>query len=136
MTETLNKTQNHIILFDGFCNLCNSAVQFILKRDNKGIFSYAALQSDFGINSLATNGLSTSEIDTIVLIENDIIYTYSTAALKIARNLSGLWPLFYGAIIIPRFLRDVIYKLIAKNRYRWFGKKETCMMFPPNSRIK
>jgi predicted DCC family thiol-disulfide oxidoreductase YuxK len=131
MTDTSNKTQKHIILFDGYCNLCSSAVQFILKRDKKGIFSYAALQSDFGKNRLAASGLSTTEIDTIVLIENDIVYTYSTAALKIAKNLSGIWPLFYGAIILPRFLRDTIYKLIAKNRYRWFGKKETCMMLPP-----
>jgi predicted DCC family thiol-disulfide oxidoreductase YuxK len=121
----------HIILFDGYCNLCSSAVQFILKRDKKRIYKYAALQSEFGKTNLAANGLSATEIDTIVLIENDIVYTYSTAALKIAKNLSGLWPLFYGAIIIPKLLRDAIYQFIAKNRYRWFGKKETCMMLPP-----
>jgi predicted DCC family thiol-disulfide oxidoreductase YuxK len=136
MSDVLKDSQNHIILFDGYCNLCSSAVQFILKRDKKRIFKYASLQSDFGQNSLSANGLSTTEIDTVVLIENGNAYTYSTGALKIAKHLAGIWPLFYGAIIIPRFIRDAIYKFIAKNRYRWFGKKETCMMLPPNSRIE
>lgn len=136
MANTIEKIQNHIILFDGYCNLCSSAVQFILKRDKKKIFKYASLQSDFGKQILAANGLSTTEIDTVVLIENGVAYTYSTGALKIAKNLSGIWPLFYGAIIIPTFIRDALYKFIAKNRYRWFGKKETCMMIPSNSRIQ
>jgi predicted DCC family thiol-disulfide oxidoreductase YuxK len=136
MTETLKNNRNPIVLFDGYCNLCSSAVQFLLKRDKEKVFKYASLQSDFGIKSLAANGLSTTEIDTIVLLENGIAYTHSTAALKIAKYLSGIWPLFYAAIIIPTFLRDAIYKYISKNRYRWFGKKDTCMMLPPGSRIE
>lgn len=130
--KTPNKNiQTQIILFDGYCNLCNSAVQFILKRDKKRRFRYASIQSVIGGKILAKNGLSITEIDTVVLIENGIVYTYSTSALKIARSLSGLWPLLYGAIIIPVFLRDAFYKFIAKNRYRWFGKRDTCMMLPP-----
>lgn len=128
MTDAIKNEQKNLILFDGYCNLCSSTVQFILKRDKKRIFSYASLQSDLGKNSLAAYGLSTTEIDTVILIENGIAYTYSTGALKIAKSLSGIWPLLYGAIIIPRFLRDAIYKFIAKNRYRWFGKKDTCMI--------
>lgn len=136
MANTIEKTQTHIILFDGYCNLCSSAVQFILKHDKKNIFKYASLQSEFGMQSLAANGLSTTKIETVVLIENGVAYTYSTGALKIAKNLSGIWPLFYGAIIIPAFIRDALYKFIAKNRYRWFGKKDTCMMLSPGSRIE
>lgn len=136
MTEKINNPPNNIILFDGYCNLCSSAVQFILKRDKKKIFKYASLQSEFGKQRLAENGLSSEEIDTVVLIENGIAYTYSTGALKIAKHLSGLWPLIYGAIIIPAFIRDAVYKYISKNRYRWFGKKDTCIMLPPGSRIE
>jgi len=127
----MNEATKSIILFDGYCNLCSGAIQFILQRDKKKNFKYASLQSDFGKDILQRNGLSSSNIDTVVLIENGMAFTYSTAIIKIARRLSGLWPIFYGSILIPKFIRDGMYKYIAKNRYRWFGKKETCLMFPP-----
>ncbi len=132
MTEKLISKEHPIILFDGYCNLCSSSVQFILKRDKKKLFRYAPLQSDFGKSKLIENGLTINKIDTLVLIENDTAYTYSTGALKIARQLDGWWPLLYAGIIIPRFLRDLIYQFIAKNRYKWFGKTKECFMIPSN----
>lgn len=119
---------NHkkIILFDGVCNFCNYWVNFILKHDLKKIFLFAALQSKAGQELLAKFNLSTTNFDTFILINDDSYQTKSDAAISIAQNLSG-WPkiLLIGKII-PRFLRNFIYDLIAKNRYKIFGKKESC----------
>lgn len=120
-----------IILFDGVCNLCDKSVQFILKRDKKAYFRFAALQSDEGQERLKELGKDQSSFSSIVLMENGKVYEKSTAALRIARHLSGAWPLLYGFIIVPRFIRDAVYGWIAKNRYRWFGKKNHCMMPKP-----
>jgi len=120
-----------LVLFDGVCNLCNSSVQFILKRDPFKKFRFASLQSETGRRWLAKMGLPADSLDTLVLIENDKAYTRSTAALKIARHLSGLWPLFYGLIVLPAFFRDALYRCVARNRYRWFGKKEACPLPKP-----
>lgn len=118
-----------IILFDGVCNFCNGSVNFIIERDKKNYFKFAPLQSEIGQAFIEKFGLS--EIDSIILVENDEAFTHSTAALKIAKRLGGIWSLFYVLIIIPRFIRDFFYKLFAKYRYRLFGKKDQCMMPTP-----
>lgn len=117
-----------IILFDGVCNLCNSSVQFIIRNDPKGIFRFASLQSDFGQTFLKNQNRPLDSFDTLILIDGQIISFESTAALKIARKLKGLWPLFYGFMLIPKPIRDYFYKLISKNRYSLFGKREECMI--------
>ena len=117
-----------IILFDGVCNFCNSAVNFAIKRDKKNHLKFTPLQSDVAQKLLFDNNLRLDDLRTFVLIENSKIYTQSTAALRVFRQLDGLWPLMYGFMIVPRFIRDGIYNWISKNRYRWFGKKETCMI--------
>ena len=125
MINIKNKT---IILFDGVCNLCNSSVQFIIKRDKKKQFLFTSLQSDAARDILLQFQLKNSEMHSILLIENEKIYQKSDAILKIVKHLSGMWKMSYGFIIIPKFIRDYVYMLIAKNRYRWFGKREVCMI--------
>ena len=126
-------SQHDIVLFDGVCNLCQGAVQFIIKRDLKARFKFASLQSEFGRNITSSYGLNTSSTgQTIILIRNNKSYDRSRAVLEIARYLSGAWSLFYGFIIIPKFLRDPVYNLIARNRYRLFGKQESCMIPSPD----
>lgn len=115
-----------IILFDGVCNLCNGAVNFIIERDNKKYFQFAALQSTTGKSILEKFNIKVNNLETIILVENEKYYVKSTAALRIAKRLPSAWSFFYLFILIPVFLRDGSYSLIAKNRYRWFGKKEQC----------
>jgi len=116
-----------LVLFDGYCNLCNGAVQFILKRDKKAHFYFASLSWP-----AAEPVLHSSEelrgVDSIILYDGDRTFTKSSAALKISSHLGGLWPLFNVFWIIPKFIRDPIYDFIARNRYKWFGKKDTCMI--------
>ncbi|WP_335869587.1 thiol-disulfide oxidoreductase DCC family protein [Bacillus sp. 2205SS5-2] len=120
---------NHfIVFFDGVCSLCQGSVQFILKRDHKRIFHFSSLQSETASNLLPSK---LDEVDSIILLQNDTIFTHSTAALKIAKELRGIWPLLYVFIIVPKPIRDVMYKWIAKRRYRWFGKTENCMLPKP-----
>lgn len=123
-----------ILLFDGVCTLCNSLVSFVIRRDPKGIFQFASLQSDTGQRLLLQQGLPTSQLNTFVLIEGSRYYTESTAALHLFKKLGGLWTFLYLFIIVPRQLRDMVYHWIAKNRYKWFGKKEQCML--PTADIK
>lgn len=125
-----------VIFFDGVCNLCNGAIQFIIKRDKQNIFRFAALQSDYAQKILPNYFLTAKQTDSIVLIENGKIYQQSTAALKIAKKLSGFWPLLYIFIIVPKFIRDAVYNYIAKNRYKWFGKQESCWVPTPELREK
>ena len=127
-------TQNPIILFDGVCNLCNGAVQFVIKNDKKGQFRFAALQSDIGIELSKKYNLPTETMNTFVAIIDDKSYTRSTAALEVARLLGGPFAVAYVFIVIPSFIRDGIYDWISKNRYRWFGKKESCMVPTPELR--
>lgn len=121
------KSVRRIVLFDGECNVCDASVQFIIKRDTKAAFQFASLQSDVGQALLAKFAVPAT-VDSIVLIEGEHYYMKSTAALNIARRLDGLWKLSYAAIVFPKPLRDAIYSYIAKNRYKWFGKKEACML--------
>ena len=127
-------TNNPIILFDGVCNLCNGAVQFVIKNDKKGQFRFAALQSEIGNELSKKYGLPTDAMDTFVTIVDGKSYTRSTAALKVASLLGGFWSFAYIFIIIPPFIRDGIYNWVAKNRYRWFGKKDPCMIPTPELR--
>jgi len=121
-----------IILFDGVCNLCNSSINFIIKHDSKKQFLFASLQSDAAKEILLQFSSKKVRFDSIVLIENNIIYDKSTAALKIFSNLNWVFKLLSIFIIIPKFIRDWLYNYIAKNRYKWFGKKEHCMLPNPN----
>ena len=124
-----------IILFDGVCNLCNTSVQYVIKHDKKDLFRFVALQSETGQRIIKHIGISTSNIDSIVLYEPGVAYYYkSNAALEIAKNLGGIFT--YGTIfkIIPTSLRDSIYDYVAKNRYKWYGKQDNCMI--PTQELK
>ena len=125
-----------IILFDGVCNLCNGSVVFIIKRDKKDLFRFAAIQSDEGRELIKKHKIDTSKVDSILLIDGERYLSKSTAALKIARHLSGGYPLLYGFMILPRFFRNWVYDIIARNRYKWFGKKESCMIPTPELKAK
>lgn len=119
------------ILFDGVCNFCNASINFIIDRDSKGVFKFAALQSEIGQEFLKKNGLKQDNFDSIILEKNGIIYQKSDAALEIARNLDGFWKFFYVFKIIPFFLRNPIYDLVARNRYRIFGRTDACRLPTP-----
>ena len=120
-----------IILFDGVCNLCTTSVQQVIKHVPKEKFKFAALQSKFGQQFLAQHQLPTQAFNTFLLIEQNQLYTRSTAALRVARHLSGLWPLLYIFILVPPFIRNAVYNFIAKNRHKWFGQKNQCWMPTP-----
>lgn len=121
---------NNIVLFDGACNLCHKSVQFIIRNDPKVTFQFAALQSSFGERLIREHDYSV-KMDSLILFENSHLHDKSSAALRIARRLNGLWPVFYLFIIVPKPIRDYFYDLIAKNRYKIFGEKEICSF--PNS---
>jgi predicted DCC family thiol-disulfide oxidoreductase YuxK len=125
-----------IIFFDGVCNLCNASIDFIIKRDKKGKFLVGALQDAISKKVLSEFEVKKDYLDSLVLLENNEIFYKSTAALKIAKNLSGLWPALYPLIYLPKGLRDPIYDWIAKNRYSWFGKKNTCRLPSPEEKAK
>src|SRR3954467_15055793 len=114
-----------IVLFDGVCNFCNGSVNFIIARDTAGYFKFSPLQSEMGETLTLKHGLDRSDTDSVILIEDEKAYAYSTAALRIARRLDGLWPLTSVFWIVPRPIRDYFYKMFAKNRYRLFGKQDT-----------
>ena len=123
------------VLFDGVCNLCNGAVRFIIKRDPHAHFRFASLQSDIGQGLLQEHNIPL-DVKTIVLIVADAdrgsrAYDRSSAALHIARGMHRGWPLFFGFMIIPRFIRDGVYNFIARNRYKWFGRRDECMLPTP-----
>lgn len=122
-----------IILFDGECNFCDASVQFIIKRDPKDYFQFAAQQSDIGV-TLRTKYAVADTLDSILVIDQHKVYNSSDAALHISKHLNGLWSLLYVLKIIPKPIRNVVYKFIAKNRYAWFGKKDSCMIPAPEIR--
>lgn len=127
---------SHIILFDGVCNLCNGFVQFVIKRDKKARFQFASLQSPVAEKLLESYHLSNKTMESVILIHKNKnkIWTESSAVLNILRNLNGLYPFLYGFIIIPKGIRDFFYRQISKNRYKWFGKRDACMI--PSPEIK
>ena len=122
------KTMNNksLVLFDGYCNLCNASVRFIIKRDKKQQYVFSSLQSDAAQKVLLQYEYNNFNTDSIILIENEKVYDKSTAALRIGKNLKPFWNYAYYLIYIPKSLRDRFYDLIAKNRYQWFGKKNIC----------
>jgi predicted DCC family thiol-disulfide oxidoreductase YuxK len=134
-TDTNINNAAGIILFDGVCNYCNVIVNFVIKRDKKNRLLFAPLQSEKGAELRKEYNVADS-VDSFIYIENGKANIYSTGALKVCKHLSGAWPALYGLIIIPVFLRDGVYKWIARNRYKWFGKKETCMIPTPEVRRK
>lgn len=125
-----------LILFDGDCNLCNGSVQFVIKRDPQARFRFAALQSDAAKAALVAAGVTEQLPDSIVLVADGKVRTKSSAALAIARRLGALWPLMSIFWLIPYPLRDLVYDWIARNRYRWFGKQETCWVPTPELRAR
>ncbi|WP_420385558.1 thiol-disulfide oxidoreductase DCC family protein [Roseivirga sp.] len=125
-----------VLLFDGVCNLCNSSVNFIIDHDPNGHFKFAALQSDFGQQKLEELGYNQAEFDSLVLLSGGKVYKKSSAALRIAKKLNGLYPLLYVFMIIPPFIRHAVYDIIAKNRYRWWGKRDSCRMPTPELRAR
>jgi len=120
-----------IILFDGVCNLCNASINFVIDRDKDSYFQYGALQSEQGRILLADYELPEQYLDSIILLEDGELFTASDAALRIARRLSGLWRFIYVLRWIPRTIRDSVYNWIARNRYRWFGRSDTCRIPTP-----
>lgn len=123
---------NPIILFDGVCKLCNRSVQFVLKHDKQKHFRFAALQSAAGQALLKKHNLHETIFNSFVLIKDGKLYLKSTAALKVAKELNGPIKILYAFIIVPTFIRNAVYNLIAKNRYKWFGKKDSCMIPTPD----
>lgn len=120
-----------VIFFDGVCNLCNRSVQFVIKRDRAKKFRFASLQGKTAALVLKELNIAPADSDSFILLDEKKVYTRSTAALRVLRELGGLWKLLYVFIIVPPFIRDGIYNFIARNRYKWFGKREECMIPTP-----
>ncbi|HLA57370.1 MAG TPA: thiol-disulfide oxidoreductase DCC family protein [Puia sp.] len=127
----MDEPDKNIVLFDGVCNLCNGLVRFIIKRDRTRKFKFASLQSEIGQQWLIRFGLAKNEFESFVLIQDDKYYLKSAAALNTLRKLGGIWKAFYVFILIPRPVRDFMYNLIAKSRYKMFGKRDVCMIPTP-----
>lgn len=124
---------DRIVLFDGECNFCDNSVQFIIKRDPTGHFKFASIQSDIGKKMLNQFNVP-EDMNSFILIDNNKCYYKSSAALQICRNLKGLWKTPYFLLIVPSPIRDFFYGIIANNRYKWFGKKDSCMLPSPEIR--
>ncbi|MEO8066965.1 MAG: thiol-disulfide oxidoreductase DCC family protein [Flavobacteriales bacterium] len=136
MPATTTTTPARLLLFDGVCNLCTGVVQFVIKRDKSQRFRFASLQSSVGENFLQENKMPTDEFASFVYLRDGKVLMRSDAALNIARDIGGLWTLAYGFVIIPRFLRDAVYNWVARNRYRWFGKTDVCMLPTPELKAR
>lgn len=125
---------DHLLFFDGVCNLCNGLVRFIIRHDRHKRFRFAALQSETGILFLRAHELSSSSLDSLAYWRKGKVLTRSTAALNVARDLGGPWSLAYGFILVPRPIRDAVYDLVARRRYRWCGMRDACMVPTPEIR--
>ena len=123
-----------IILFDGVCNFCNAGVNFIIRQDKENIFRFTALQSRAGQRLTEQYHLPKKDFDSFIFIENGKVYNRSTAGLKVYNKLPWYWKWTQVFSIVPKFLRDGVYDFIARNRYKWFGKKEECMIPTPDVR--
>ena len=136
--STLDQASAHgrLLLFDGVCNLCTGVVQFIIKHDKRGLFRFASLQSGTGEAFLKSHSMPTDAYASLVYVRKGRVLVRSTAALNIARDLGGLWSLAYGFIIVPPFIRDAVYGFVARNRYKWFGRKEECMLPTPELKTR
>ena len=136
MGVSAENAHHPIVLFDGVCNLCSGSVQLILKRDPEARFRFASLQSEAGRSLMLEHGLDPDALSSVVLIEDGRAWQESSAALRIARHLPGAWKLLRVFTVVPRPLRDAVYRLIARNRYRWFGKTEACWLPTPELRAR
>ena len=125
-----------VVLFDGVCNLCNGSVLFVIKRDPQAIFRFAALQGSFARELLVKHSMDPDALYSIILVDGSMVYRRSRAALEVVKRLRGLWPLLYIFIIVPPFLRDGIYDWVVSNRYKWFGKKDQCMIPTPELKAR
>ncbi|MEM1269121.1 MAG: thiol-disulfide oxidoreductase DCC family protein [Bacteroidota bacterium] len=125
-----------ILLFDGVCNLCNGAVNFVIDRDADGQVMFAPLQSDVGRELLVSRGLNPDALDSLVLIEEGQAFQRSTAALRVARHLDGPWRFLYAFRVVPRVIRDAVYDLVARSRYSMFGKQDACRLPTPDERAR
>ena len=123
-----------IVLFDGVCKFCNASVNFLIDRDRGGRIHFAALQSDLGQRLLARFGLAGRRLDSIVLVEGRRYWTEATAALRLTRYMDGPWPSLGALLFVPAFLRDFCYEILARNRYRWFGRLDACRVPTPEIR--
>ena len=124
----MTKEKNIVVLFDGVCNLCNGFVHFIIKRDTKARIKFAALQSNISKIILQKKAIKDDEMNSVIVLINDEIYTKSTAAILLLVELGGFWKCVYLFYFIPKFIRDFFYNIIAKNRYKVFGKKNSCLI--------
>jgi predicted DCC family thiol-disulfide oxidoreductase YuxK len=125
-----------VILFDGVCNFCNSAVNFIIKRNTRSNIFFAPMQTETGQKLLNQYDQPVEDMQSFIFIENGVAYKQSTAALRVCRHLRRLWPLCYAFIIVPKFIRDGIYNWIARNRYKWFGVRQQCMIPSPEVKAR
>ncbi|WP_022953894.1 thiol-disulfide oxidoreductase DCC family protein [Leucothrix mucor] len=123
-----------IVVFDGICNFCNSSVNFIIARDPEGKFSFAPMQGEAAKMLMKQHGIDNPDLDTFLLIKNGKLYQRTDAGLEIAKDLTGYWKYCRVFLILPAPLRDIFYRLLAKNRYRIFGKREVCMVPTPDVR--
>lgn len=128
------KIHHPIVIFDGVCNYCSSVVAFIIKRDGRGIFRFAPFQSDAGRALLEKYNVPPDYLDSFVLIDDGRLYTRSEAGLRLWRRLGGVWKFLYVFIAVPAPVRDAVYNFIARNRYKWFGRKDACMVPGPEVR--
>jgi predicted DCC family thiol-disulfide oxidoreductase YuxK len=127
---------SEIILFDGVCNFCNSSVQFIMRKEKRAELKFASLQSATGQKLLSEYGVAQDGHGTLVYIKNGKAYTRSSAALRITKKFRGIWPAMSAFLIVPSFIRDFFYNIIARNRYKWWGKSETCQIPSPGQRMR
>jgi predicted DCC family thiol-disulfide oxidoreductase YuxK len=132
--ESAIRQAEAIVLFDGVCNLCSASVNFAIDRDPRGRIKFASLQSPLGQQLLTEHGLSTTDFDSMVLITGGRAYTRSSAGLRMLSKLRMPWPLVYPLLVVPAPLRNLVYRLIAHNRYRWFGRQEQCRVPTPELR--
>jgi len=127
-------TTTTILFFDGHCNLCNNSVDFVITRDKKHVFRFAPLQGETAKDVLGDVNIDLEHPDSFVLSKDNEVYFRSTAALMVARQLGFPWSLMSVFLVVPPFIRDAVYNLIARNRYKWFGRKETCRLPSPEER--
>jgi len=132
----MTSKEGKIILFDGVCNFCNSSVNFIIDKDSRDVFRFASLQSGYGQKCLKDFNLPSDTFSTLILISAGKLYTRSSAALRIAKDLSFPCNLFFAFIIVPPFIRNLFYDILSRNRYKWFGKKEVCRIPSKEERAK
>lgn len=131
---SVTKNNAPILLFDGYCNLCNNCVKFVLRHEKNTTIQFSSLQSEVGLALLQKHNINPNETDSLVLIVGTNVYIKSTAALRLTTYFKGLYPLLLALLLVPTFIRNAVYDYVARNRYKWFGKQDSCMI--PSPEIK